>query len=104
MINKQDLERYMQIADDARMEFVYNKDDGTWSWHNKDDGTWSWRLRYLSGDGAMAPHPTFWDCLQDAVAPYIEEEEENQAEAGGSDESFEISDQGGAGEVSSDDS
>ena len=56
------LERYMRIVKDIKKEFVYGKTNGKWYWHDRDDHR------------TCSPNfPTFWDCLADAVSPYVDE-------------------------------
>jgi hypothetical protein len=64
------LERYMQIAKDIKKEFVYTKSAGKWYWYDRGDEP-------LTQEDIGQTFPTFWECLCDAIAPYIEEEEEN---------------------------
>jgi hypothetical protein len=62
------LERYMQIAQDIKKEFVYSKSEGKWYWHDRGEDT-----------ELSEPFDTFWLALLDAVAPYTEEDEENDS-------------------------
>jgi len=62
-----DVERWMQIAQDIKKEFVYNRATGAWAWVDRDEK-----------DNLDAYHfgfPTFLAALEDAVEPYLEEEE-----------------------------
>jgi hypothetical protein len=63
-----DLERYMRLAQDTKKEFSFNKSDGKWYWFNQSfqGGETGWQSE---------PFDSFWECLLDAVAPYLSEEE-----------------------------
>lgn len=56
-----DLERLMQIAQDAKKEFNYLKDNGKWYWTDRGVS------RPCGG-----PFAAFADALVDAVSPYLE--------------------------------
>jgi len=60
------LERWMEIAQDIKKEFSYSKCESKWYWHDRGEE-----------ENLHGPHPTFFQCLHDAVEPYIEEDEEN---------------------------
>lgn len=61
----QKLERYMQLAQDTKKHFLFNKDDGKWYWMSGKDNI---------NDPLNGPHPTFFDALCDALEPYTKEE------------------------------
>lgn len=54
------LERYMQVAQDTKKEFVYSKSEGYWYWHDRGTET-----------ELSEPFTTYWNALCDAVSPYI---------------------------------
>lgn len=58
------LERYMRIAKDTKKEFSYSKAEGTWAWYDRAEAhnLHNWHTGY----------PSFWECLVDAVEPYME--------------------------------
>jgi hypothetical protein len=60
------LERLMQIADDIRKKFLYEKGSGKWYYCDRNE---SEKLEDCYG-----PFNTFWDALNDAVEPYIGED------------------------------
>lgn len=62
---KETLERYMQIAQDIKKEFVYHKTSGEWYWYDRG-----------SEDDQYGPFLTFWDALLDVVEPYVGPESE----------------------------
>jgi hypothetical protein len=64
------LERYMKIANDLKKEFAYSKCEGTWSWYDRADAhkLHNWHTGYKS----------FWECLVDAVEPYMEPHVEDE--------------------------
>jgi hypothetical protein len=59
------LERYMQIAEDTKKEFVYEKATGKWCWYNRSDP--------VSGRDCSRRFNTFWAAICDAVSPYVDE-------------------------------
>ena len=61
---KHALDRRMQIAQDIRKEFLYDKATSDWYWHDRGDNA--------SLEAIGNPHKTFWDALYDAVEPYLE--------------------------------
>ncbi len=61
-IEKQTLERWMQIAQDVKKEFSYDKYYGSWYWHDRGDET------------LYGPQDTFLDALEDAIHPYLEDD------------------------------
>jgi len=65
LIDPDILERKMQVAQDIKKAFVYVLDTGQWHWHDRDEP-----------NELHEAHPTFYDCLYDAVEPYFEGFEE----------------------------
>lgn len=57
------LERHMEVAQDVKKAFAYDKSDGTWGWHDRDEP-----------EAIHGGFPSFWACLCDAVAPYTGDE------------------------------
>ena len=62
---KKQLERYMQIAQDTKKSFSYDKSDGTWAWYDRDEED--------NIDAYHVGFSTFWEALLDAIEPYIED-------------------------------
>jgi hypothetical protein len=62
MENK-DLNRYMQIAQDTKKEFHYNKDNEAWFWNEG----YSFEAVYYG------PFAEFHEALLDAIGPYLQE-------------------------------
>ncbi len=65
---KTDLERMMQIAEDIKKEFQYAKDTGNWFWVDRDEVD--------NADAFQGPFDTFLAALEDAVEPYLRDEDE----------------------------
>jgi hypothetical protein len=60
------LESMMQIAEDTRKRFIFVKDTGTWSWGDKNEEYETYHTGFTS----------FYAALEDAVEPYLEEDED----------------------------
>lgn len=56
------LESRMQVAEDTKKLFRFDKHTGTWSWYNKAEH---------EGHG---PFPTFFAAVVDATEPYFNED------------------------------
>jgi hypothetical protein len=59
------LERKMQIFEDIKKAFFYDKSSGLWYWHDRDEGA-------STDHGGFG---CFMDMLDDAVEPYFEDSE-----------------------------
>jgi len=64
------IEAMMLIAQDTKKDFSHNKPSGTWSWFDRDER-----------DNLDAHHegfPSFSAALTDAVAPYLEDDKDEE--------------------------
>jgi len=64
-ISCEQIERMMQIAQDIKKRFAYDKSSGLWFWCDRDE----------ENDPMAEPFSTFLDALKDAVEPYLHPEE-----------------------------
>ncbi len=67
MITTTELDRLEQIAQDTKKECVYNKHTGKWGWRDRD-----------APEACVFTFDTRLEALRDAVAPYLEDEEEEE--------------------------
>ena len=62
------VDRAIEIADDVKKDFAYDKSTGKWAWYDRDEA-----------DNPVAFHgqfDSFCDALFDAVEPYLEPDED----------------------------
>ena len=67
----ENLERYMQIAEDTRKRFHYLKTPGKWVWVQR-DALWD--------PAEQHKFDTYWHALCDAVEPYVGEDSREKEE------------------------
>jgi len=69
-IGREYLERQMQVAEDIKKAFAYDKSTGKWFWCDRDETN--------NLDAHHGPFDSFLDALEDAVAPYNVDEDEGK--------------------------